>query len=134
MSQICEIVIQEPLEYLDIGKKKVKRYYLTANIFYGTINHFIRADIVQKCKWFLHNHLQQIPKIDSVISINLEYHTEKNNEFDIDNKLFFWSKLIQDWLVKNNKIPTDSVKHIQEVRYRYRRGESKLILKIETIE
>jgi len=131
---ITEIEIPEPIEYIAIGKKKPKKYYLTANIFYGTINHFIRADIVTKCKWFLHNHLQKIPKIECPIALVIEYHTEKNTEFDIDNKGFFWGKLIQDWMVKNKKIAGDSTKHIQVVCYIYKRGIPKLVIRLESIE
>jgi len=131
---ISEIVIPDPIEYIAIGKKKPKKYYLTANIFYGTVHHFIRADIVTKCKWFLHNHLIDVPKINVPIFILIEYHTEKNGEFDIDNKGYFWGKIIQDWLVKNKKISGDSVKNIQGVVYLYKRGKPKLVIKIIDIE
>ena len=131
---ISEITIPDPIEYLTFGKKKPKKYYLTANIFYGTVHHFIRSKIVTECKLFLHNHLMKVPKITVPVAIVVEYHSHKNGEFDIDNKGYLWGKLIQDWLVKNSRISTDSVKNIQGVIYLYKRGSPKLIIKIIDIE
>lgn len=131
---ISEITIPDPIEYLTFGKKKPKKYYLTANIFYGTVNHFIRADIVTECKLFLHNHLMKVPKITVPVAIVVEYHSLKNGNFDIDNKGFFWGKLIQDWLVKNKKIEGDSTDYVQVVCYIFKRASSKLIIRIESIE
>lgn len=118
--EIFRVDIPNPLESLTIGKKK---YYLNANLFYSTLNHHVQKEIVTQAKVFLHNHLFDCPKITTFpIDICLIYTHPKDN-FDLDNKAYFWQKMIGDKLKFDKKIPDDKVKYIHGLYFEYDKGK-----------
>lgn len=91
---VYRVVIPEPLEYIMVGKKK---YYTTANIWYAGVNHWTRMKILESAKWFLHQYLKPCPILDNPpYSIVIQYC--RSSDIDIDDKYFFWAKIIHDML------------------------------------
>lgn len=141
MEQIL-IEIPNPLEYIEFvgkrinkktGKVKTTKYYLTANLFYSTLNHFVQKEILEKVKWFLHPHMSSIPVLDDFpIQIELKYYNTKTT-YDVDNKLYFWNKVICDKLAQDGKIPNDNVKYISKLTFCALYGEPKLVIVINTL-
>lgn len=118
--EIFRVDIKDPMESMIISKNK---YYLNANLFYSGLNHHIQKLIVTQCKLFLHNHLFDCPKIETFpIDICLIY-THPRNNFDLDNKAYFWQKIIGDKLRDDKKIPDDNVKFIHGWYLEYDKGE-----------
>ena len=125
--------IHNPIEKLVLGKNKKSTYYLTANIFYSGTHFAVRKQIVDKVKLYLMSYLQDCPVITKPISISIGYQTPKNTRFDLDNKAFFWSKLLCDTLQSMKKIEDDSVQHIQQLHYFYKKGEPKIIFQFNEL-
>lgn len=145
-SVVYRVVIPSPLEYIDItgkrinketGLPKTDRYYLTANIFYGGIHFTIQKIIVDNCKWFLSQYIKPCPILnDPPYSIVLQYCSPKTN-FDLDNKCYFWQKMISDMLAPpapkkkskikidhpDRKLQSDSVKFIDCLGWEYYKTE-----------
>lgn len=106
MQQIAFIKIPNPLEYIDItgkridkktGEPKRKRYYLTANIFYGGVHERIRMLIVEKIKFFLFPYLRTLPSLSCPpYSIVIQYCRPKR--IDVSNVCYFWDKIICDMM------------------------------------
>tara|TARA_R110000851_G_scaffold205159_3_gene357147 strand:+ start:846 stop:1241 length:396 start_codon:yes stop_codon:yes gene_type:complete len=130
---IYKKIIKNPLEKLTLGKIKKTTYYLTANIFYSGVHFAVRKKIVDTVKLYLKSELRDCPLITKPISISIGYQTNKNTTFDLDNKSYFWSKVICDVLQEMNKLPDDSVKFIQQIHYFYKRGDSELIFQINEL-
>lgn len=126
-------IIKNPLEKLTLGKKKHTTYYLTANIFYSGVHFAVRKKIVDTVKLYLKSELRDCPLITKPVSISIGYQTNKNTNFDLDNKAYFWSKVICDALQEMKKLPDDSTKYIQQIHYYYQRGDSKLIFQINVL-
>lgn len=119
--EIFRVDIPNPIESITVGKQK---HYLTANLFYSGLNFHVQKQIVSDTKMFLHNYLFQCPKIEQFpIDITLLYTHNKKTIFDLDNKTYFWNKMICDKLVHDGKLPDDSVKYIQGLYYEYHFGE-----------
>ena len=164
--QLARVEILDPLEYIDLTGKRIdpktlkpkfKRYYLNANLFYSSMNHFVQKDIIEKVKLFLHPHIKDIPVIsDYPVEICLEYYNTKTT-YDLDNKLYFWNKVIADKLVKDGrvteaqavikkgktvitetvvkygKLPDDNVKYISKLTFSAHYGDPKLVIIINTL-
>lgn len=126
-------IIEKPLEKLTFGKKKKSTYYLTANIFYSGIHFAVRKKIVDTVKLYIKSELRDCPVISEKISISIGYQTNKNTTFDLDNKAYFWSKVICDALQEMKKLPDDSTKYIHQIHYYYQKGEPKLIFQINVL-
>lgn len=143
---VCRVVIPDPLEFIEIvnkrpdkttGKIKKKRYYLTANIFYGGVHERIRMHIVEQVKWFLKPFIKTIqPLTDPPYSIVLQYCRPKH--IDVSNVCFFWDKVICDMLAPpapknkgkiklppdpNRVLPNDNSNYIDCVGYEYYKTE-----------
>lgn len=154
MKLIKQIIIDSPpTKYVDRKKKtidpktnklKETTYYLTANLFYSQQNTFLTNKIVYDCKNFLYKHFEGIPPL-SFIRIELIYQSEKDN-FDLDNKGYFWLKCILDLIKepskrKSNKkslfeikplniIYDDSCKYLKDISLSYKKGNPKLIVNL----
>lgn len=124
--------ISLPIEKIILGKKKKTTYYLTANLFYSGIHFAVRSRVVSQVKEYLKLHLEDCPKFEEPISISIGYQTKKKT-FDLDNKAYFWSKIINDFLQTEGKLEDDNVKFIQQIHYFYREGEAKLIFQVNSL-
>lgn len=120
-------------------KKTKVRKYLTANLWYGASGNADEVKIITQIKhkiklFFLSKDLQ-IPVFTKFpLRITYTYYGPKG-EFDLQNKLFFWAKLFEDFLQKQGKIPEDNVEHIQSERYEYVASkEPELVIEIEKID
>lgn len=157
MDLIKEIVIPNPptkyemfykKEKFDSNGKRVLKtdYYLTANLFFGnTTSYHIIYKITNACKNFLYPFLKGLPEIEKM-DVDITYYS--TTHIDLDNKLFFWKKLIFDILktptpkqIKNaqerkkeiittNTIPDDNTKVICNVSEHFELGEHRMVIKI----
>lgn len=106
---IKEIIIEAPPTFYQIKKvKKSKemgediydKHYLTANLFYNqNVSYHIISKIVYDCKLFLKEKIGYLPPLEKM-RLEIEYHSLK--AIDLDNRLYYWVKLLLDIL----KIPT----------------------------
>jgi len=160
MELIKEIIIDNPpTKYIDrkktkvdpkTGKLKENTYYLTGNLFLNNQNYFIVSKIIRDTKNFLYDYFKDLPKLDKM---RLEFvYTSNKSNFDLDNKGYFWQKVITDILktpstrqvinaMKKGKtiiscciIEDDMVKYIPEFSWRYKKGPDSLIVKIYGIK
>tara|TARA_R100000908_G_C3745414_1_gene140885 strand:- start:1248 stop:1643 length:396 start_codon:yes stop_codon:yes gene_type:complete len=122
-----------PIEKVILGKNKKSTYYLTANLFYSTVHYQVRKQVVDKAKQFLKPYLKDCPKLGKNLSISIGYQHDKKTYFDLDNKAFFWQKVLLDLLKRMDKIEDDNVKIIQQIHYFYQEGEPKLILQVNKL-
>ena len=137
----------EVIENKKTGKKIVRlketTYYLNANLFYSNEVHFrTRSEIVNYCKDYLLNWIFELPKLE-LLEIKITYQRMDNN-FDLDNKAYFWQKIILDLLKSPNLkeikkaekykrriktldvIPDDNVRYVKKISSEYIRGEHKM--------
>ena len=130
------------------GKLKTDTYYLTQNLFFGnnSVHYMVGYKIINFCKDFLMLHIRGVPKLLRC-RIHLDYY-RMDTSWDLDNKAFFWIKLVQDILktpsnnqlikaqYRGKKIQSllvlreDTVKEIDELRVKYIYGEHKMVIKI----
>lgn len=100
-----KITIYSPMKKIVEWKPKKKKEevtYLTANLFTSDRIHFaVKRKIYDKCKTYLLEHLTDIPKLQS-IEMDITYY-DNGQQWDVDNRDFFWRKLIMDIL----KTPTE---------------------------
>ena len=120
-------VINNPITKLQIGKKT---YYLSGNLFYSSTHFAVRSKIVKKAKEFFFPYLIDCPTFSSPVGISLTFSRIDGRTFDLDNKLYFYYKILADQLVKMEKLPDDSVKYIRQIIFNYEKGEPKLIVQI----
>jgi len=125
--------IKEPIEKIILGKNKKSTYYLTANLFYSSVHYAVRKQVVDKAKIFLKPYLMDCPPLGKNISISIGYQSPKKTKFDLDNKAFFWQKVICDLLQKMGKIDDDSVDYIRQIHYFYQKGEAKIIFQVNQL-
>ncbi len=125
--------IPTPIEKVILGKKKKSTHYLTANLFYSSQHYQVRKQVVDQAKAFLRPYLEDCPELGKNLSISLGYQSDKKNHFDLDNKAFFWQKVLFDLLKRMGKIDDDSVKYIQQIHYYFQEGEPKIILQVNKL-
>ena len=73
------------------------------------------------------------PKLGKGISVSVGYQSLKKTKFDLDNKAFFWQKIICDLLQSMNKLEDDNIDYIRQIHYFYQKGESKIIFQINQL-
>ena len=149
------IIIDPPTKHTKTAKRKIDAKtgklkktvtYLTANMFYSNVGFMLRYEIVNEVKDFLIPYFKDIPKLDKM-KLELIY-SRKNDNFDIDNKGYFWVKVLLDLFKtptdnqlkkarsKGKRIKTlsilkdDTAKYFTGFSARYEKGEHKLIFKI----
>lgn len=125
--------IPKPLEKVELGKHKKSTYYLTANIFYSSVHHMVRKQVVDEAKVFVMPFLRDCPPLPKDISISFGYSTQKNNKFDLDNKAFFWQKIICDVLQTMGKLEDDNINYIKQIHYFYQRGEPSITFQVNKL-
>jgi hypothetical protein len=125
--------IPEPIDKVVLGKNKKSTHYLTANLFYSSVHFAVRKQVVDKAKEFLKPFLMDCPKLGKRISVSIGYQSLKKTKFDLDNKAFFWQKIICDLLQSMNKLDDDNVDYIRQIHYFYQKGESKIIFQINQL-
>tara|TARA_B110000285_G_C15097362_1_gene602879 strand:+ start:337 stop:732 length:396 start_codon:yes stop_codon:yes gene_type:complete len=125
--------IPEPIEKVVLGKNKKSTHYLTANLFYSSVHFSVRKQVVDKAKQFLKPYLMDCPKLGKGISVSVGYQSLKKTKFDLDNKAFFWQKIICDLLQSMNKLEDDNIDYIRQIHYFYQKGESKIIFQINQL-
>lgn len=122
--------------------------YLTLNMFYGAEIHWsLRNKVVKWCKEWLLPYISDIPKLEKC-KIKIIYHHNKDT-WDLDNKAFFWNKILQDILktptskqeakaleyeneiITINSIPDDTVRFINDIHVKYKVGSPALEIKIK---
>lgn len=146
-SEDITIVIPNPLEFIYVvsSKKKMGKWvkvrtkkYLTANLWYSSTGSFtdiqMRTDVKKGTMWFLHSYVKQIPKLTKFpIRITYIYYSNLR-KVDLQNKLYFWAKLFEDYLVSRKVIPDDSIYYIQSEHYEFIESKDyKLVIKIQCI-
>lgn len=157
MELIKEIILHSPPTKWTLNYKKEKfnskgekvtkqDFYLTANLFYADrTSYHITSKIIQECKIYLRDNIKYIPELDKC-RIELEYRHTK--EIDLDNKAYFFLKLLLDILktptkrqlqnanLRNKEIITlnclkdDSTAYIDDIRLNFKKGEHCMIIKI----
>lgn len=146
------IVIDNPPTFVEFvnGKGQQKKLYLTANLFYSNLNKHNKSKIVRDLKRYLLPYFKDIPKLKKA-RLTIIYQKETTG-FDLDNKAFFWQKLVLDILksytpkqvlqmYKRRKEPItvsalkdDTVKYVDKISYEYLNGPECLIVKIEGVK
>lgn len=151
-------IMNPPTKYVHVAKKKTElkdgklvpketTYYLTANLFYsGNVHWSMMRKATNYAKDSILPFLHTIPKMTKC-KIEIIYH-HPNAQFDLDNKVYFWTKMILDCFTpptekeleyadKFNRaiksiyvLEDDSVKYIDEIVMKYQRGEHKLEVKV----
>ncbi len=115
--------------------KVPKKVYLTANIWYGTHGHsknerIIRAVAKDTCLIYMNSAVNSAPYCTGKIKLTVIYYSPKKT-FDMDNKGYFWGKLFQDYLVKRERLISDTVEYVEEVHYIYKNSvETKVEFKL----
>jgi hypothetical protein len=157
MDLVKEIIIISPPSKWTLVYKKPKfdskgkevthqDFYLTGNLFYSDRTSFhLTSKIIQESKEFLYGHLRGLPQLEKM-RLEFEYHHIK--DIDLDNKANYWVKLVLDILktptqrqidrankykkpiITTNTIADDNTKCIDELHYRFVKGEHKIILRI----
>ena len=133
MSILYRKEIPEPIEKVELGKVKKSKYYLTANLFYSSVHYAVRKQVVDEAKAFIAPFIIDCPVLEAPLSVSIGYQSMKNTNFDLDNKAFFWQKIILDLLQRHKKIVDDNVKVIQQIHYFYKKGDPSIILQINKL-
>jgi hypothetical protein len=154
---IKEIIIENPPTFYQIkkvGKSKLAgvdvydKYYLTANLFFNNATSFhIISKIVQECKIYLKDKVGYIPPLEKM-RLEIEIHASKH--IDLDNRSYFWKKLLLDILktptnrqvlkannskykkeiITLNVIHDDTTQYIDDIRETFKYGGNQLIFRI----
>lgn len=161
MPLIKEIIILEPPTYYSIKKvKKSKaagedifdKHYLTGNLFYiQNVSYHVISKITHEVKLWLKEKIGSLPELEKM-RLEIEYH--RTSHIDLDNKIYFFKKLLLDILkspttrqlenvkkkrnegkrvndiISLNVIPDDSSKYFDYCTERFVFGEHKLIIRI----
>lgn len=106
------------------------KYQAINNQFIYAGNYSVRMNIVNGLKKFLLPYVQQVPIITTLpIIIECEiYQVPGRNNWDIENFGVIYSKVFNDLLVSEGKIPDDSIRYITKP------GSGPLYTPIENIE
>lgn len=156
MDLIKKITIPSPpTKYVDrkrtkidpkTGKLQENVYYLTGNLFLSTQNYFIVSKILRDTKMYLLEYFKDLPEL-SKMRLEFVYQRE-DDRFDLDNKGYFWQKVITDILkspsnrqvlnaakknrtiITTNTIKDDTVRYISGFSWDYKKGEHSLIINI----
>lgn len=157
MDLIKEIVIPNPPTKWTLVYKKPKfdkdgkiiekqDFYLTGNLFYSDrTSYHITSKIIHETKQFLYPFFKGLPELDKMELELIYYHTK---HIDLDNKSYFFRKLILDILktptarqIKNsidrkkeiittNTILDDDTKCITKMSEEFIWGEHKMVIRI----
>lgn len=157
MEVIFHEVLKNPPTKWILERKKIKldenfqvvpddTYYLTANLFYDGTHWAIKSKIMRFAKEWIVEHLRVIPELEKC-RIHLTYHHHKDG-FDLDNKLYFWAKVLLDILktpsekqlenakeygneiITTNTLKDDTVRYVDGINMEYKRGATALEIKI----
>lgn len=156
---IKEIVIENPPTYYQIkqvknskaaGEDIYTKYYLTANLFFNNATSFhVISKIVYDCKLFLRDKIGYLPPLEKM-RLEIEIHASKH--IDLDNRSYFWKKLLLDILktptqrqlakeaqkeakyqkeiITLNVIYDDTTQYIDDIRETFKFGGNFLIFRI----
>ncbi len=154
---IKEIVIENPPNKWTLYYKKEKfdskgklvthqDFYLTANLFYSDRTSFhITSKIIQETKEYLYPFLKGLPELEK-LRTEMEFYNVK--DIDLDNRWFFFYKLILDILktptqkqidraikykkpiITTNTIYDDNTKSVSEFNCKFLKGPNKIVFRI----
>lgn len=156
---IKEIIIESPPTFYKIkqvknskaaGEDIYTKYYLTANLFFNNATSFhIISKIVYDCKLYLRDKIVYLPPLEKM-RLEIEIHASK--DIDLDNRAYFWKKLLLDILktptsrqiakelkkekkyqkeiITLNVIHDDTTKYIDDIRETFKKGGNHLIFRI----
>ena len=158
---IKEIIILDPPTYYSIKKvKKSKeagedifdKHYLTANLFYiQNVSYHVVSEITHDVKLWLRDKIGSLPELEKMA---LEFEYNRTTHIDLDNKIYFFKKLLLDILksptkkqldnivkkksegkkvndiITLNVIPDDSSKYFDYCTERFVIGEHKMVIRI----
>lgn len=157
MQLIKEIIIPNPPTKWTLVYKKPKfdgkgnqvtkqEFYLTANLFYSDRTSFhITSKIIQDTKEYLYPFLVGIPQLEKM---RTEMEITNTKDVDLDNKWFFFYKLILDILktptqkqidrankykkpiITTNTIYDDNTKYVDEFNCKFAKGENRIVFRI----
>ena len=130
---LYRVEIPHPVEKVVLGKNKKSTYYLTANLFYSGTHYAVRKQVVDEAKAFIAPFIKDCPPLGKNVSISIGYQSNKNTKFDLDNKAFFWQKILCDLLKRHGKIEDDTVAYIQQIHYFYKKGEPLIIFQANAL-
>lgn len=159
---LAHIEINEPLMHFDYKKKKDRkgeyyrdkynrpiadqRFYLSKNLLYSGPHFMVIRMITNHCKDWILPFLVTIPKMEKC-QLHFIYH-HPNPRFDLDNKLGFWHKIIQDlfktpstkeqikardynYTIRSiNVLDDDSTYYIDAYKHQFVRGQHKLEIRV----
>jgi hypothetical protein len=121
-------------------------HYLTANLFYGDVHWVTRNTVVKFAKEWLVQFLTDIPELEKC-QIEITYH-HTSDGFDLDNKLYFWVKILLDILktpssrqeakaidydneiISIKCLKDDTVQYVDRINMDFKRGATALEIKI----
>lgn len=154
---IKEVVIDNPPNKWTLYYKKEKfdskgklvthqDFYLTANLFYSDRTSFhITSKIIQETKEYLYPFLKSLPELER-LRTEMEFYNIK--DIDLDNRWFFWYKLILDILktptqkqidravkykkpiITTSTIYDDNTKSVSEFNCKFIKGENKIVFRV----
>tara|TARA_R110000868_G_scaffold178571_2_gene418315 strand:- start:75 stop:614 length:540 start_codon:yes stop_codon:yes gene_type:complete len=156
---IKEVIIENPPTFYQIkqvknskaaGEDIYTKYYLTANLFFNNATSFhVISKIVQECKLYLRDKIGYLPPLEK-IRLEIEIHASKH--IDLDNRAYFWKKLLLDILktptskqllkeskkdakfqkeiVTLNVIHDDTTQYIDDIHETFEFGGNQLIFRI----
>lgn len=128
------ISIKDPPRSIQLGSRK---YYLTAQLFYAGVNFHVRKRIIDMVKAIIGAHYVSQgfagSELKTPVAITITIVNDFKTNQDLDNKAYFWNKVIQDFLVQQKVIPDDSIKYIKRLCFEYRHGEPEIIIQIDEV-
>ena len=84
----------------------------------------------EQVKEYLDGYLSELPKLNH-IGISMYFW---GNVADLDNKAFFWTKMVQDYMTNNCILEDDDVKHISKLHYEYKGSSTEaMVIKLEEL-
>ncbi len=140
-----KLILKNPPEYM-IMNKAGEKAYLTANIFYAIPGNVFKEEDGKKSKssmivavfkkkkvveyasnWLFAEIGQQKAFggpwfTEFPLSVEIVVCNNKTGNWDIDNKGYFWCKILLDLLRHKNAIPEDHVRVISSITMRYERS------------
>lgn len=140
------LVYKKP-KYDREGKLKTQQdFYLTANLFYSDKTSFhVTSKIIYETKEYLYPFLKGLPELEKMRT-EMEFYNTK--DIDLDNRWFFFYKLILDILktptskqieralkykkpiITTNTIYDDNTKSVKEFNCKFEKGPNKIIFRI----
>lgn len=104
--------------YIEMGKIKIKRYYLNLNAYRN--RHFIvNWNLKKLYKEIIQSQIEKLPIFDWELKFTYTYYHPTKRKSDMENVCIIHNKFLQDAIVESWKIVDDNYTIIKEITYRY---------------